>query len=633
MARQVVCVGHALAVEEGVRKQGAKGRAAMSEPPSTSPGTDATREDRVVDFLRGMGSRLRAHRLTQAAPFWLAATGTGLIAVLYAHAYSAAVATAQSLLQAHPYALLAVSPVCFLAGWWLVQRFAPAASGSGIPQVMTLLELDPVANDAAFNRMVGWRVLVVKILSSLCCALGGGAIGREGPMIQIAASLFHAVGGAFRRFIPAPNHHGWIVTGGAAGIAAAFNTPLGGIVFAVEELASQGFNKFKTHLITAVIISGMVAQTFLGPYLLFGYPAVGELGPTLFIGFAVLVGVVAGFGGGVFGKVLVLASARLRALPLARRATFAAACGVVVALVAMVQGPGVLGGGVELVKEFLFVPERHATPALLVTRWVTTVVSYLAGCAGGVFAPSLALGASVGSVLEGWLTSGNANLMILLGMVAFLAGVTRAPFTAFVLVVEMTDRHAAIFPLMLAAISGALAAHVVDPVSFYHRQRRVFAAWFKDAILDSRPEMRGVLVSQAMTRNPVTLAPATPLAEVMHVANQTGHAVFPVVSVEGRLVGLVAMADVRHHLEDASVLPLVVAGDIMRTHLVTVVDGDTLETGLKRLMTSKLNAIPVVAGEDPHRLVGCLTEGDIVKALASRGSRPPTGEFPAVQAR
>src|SRR5439155_25287682 len=125
-----------------------------------------------------------------------------------------------------------------------------------------------------------------------------------------------------------------------------------------------------------------------------------------------------------------------------------------------------------------FVPGVSGSVGLFALRWFATLVAYFSGCAGGVFAPSLAIGGVIGSYLDGFLHSGNPNLMILLGMAAFLSGVTRAPFTAFVLVVEMTDLHSSIFPLMLAAAAATVAAHVVDGTSFYHRHARVFSWWF-----------------------------------------------------------------------------------------------------------------------------------------------------------
>ena len=120
---------------------------------------------------------------------------------------------------------------------------------------------------------------------------------------------------------------------------------------------------------------------------------------------------------------------------------------------------------------------------MFLVRFASTVVSYLSGAAAGIFAPSLAIGATLGSIVANWVDSPHANLMVLLGMIAFLTGVTRTPFTAFVLVLEMTDRHSAIFPMMLAAMAASSSAFLIDKRSFYEimRQRLVSEAMESDA--------------------------------------------------------------------------------------------------------------------------------------------------------
>src|SRR6476620_7004211 len=189
-----------------------------------------------------------------------------------------------------------MAPVCFLLAWGIVQFFAPNARGSGIPQVMAAIELSSPKHEHKISRLLSFRIMITKIASSLTMVLGGGAIGREGPTIQIAGSVFRIVNKWIPASWPKLSKQSFILTGAAAGLAAAFNTPLGGLVFAVEELARIHVRFFRTALFTSVIVSGLDAQALLGPYLYLGYPDVPGLNFRMFPALG-LVAVLSAFGG------------------------------------------------------------------------------------------------------------------------------------------------------------------------------------------------------------------------------------------------------------------------------------------------------------------------------------------------
>jgi len=215
--------------------------------------------------------------ILQAIPFWIASILTGLIAVLYTKLFLAAEDLTAYLFKLHAWLLFVVAPVCFVVSWWLVKRFSPYARGSGIPQVMAAIEISSPKNEGVVNKLLSLRVIVFKMLSSLIMAIGGGAIGREGPTIQIAASIFRKINQLLPSWWPKVAKRNMIITGAAAGLAAAFNTPLGGIVFAIEELTKTHFSYYKTAIFSSVIIAGLAAQGILGPYLYLGYPKIGTL--------------------------------------------------------------------------------------------------------------------------------------------------------------------------------------------------------------------------------------------------------------------------------------------------------------------------------------------------------------------
>lgn len=414
-------------------------------------------------------------------PCWVMAFIASLLSVTYSLIFKWSEFCVVKISEYNPYLFLVITPIGFFLAWFFVWYFAPNATGSGIPQVMAMIEINEQKRTTV-NRVLGIRTTLIKILSSFICILVGGAIGREGPTVQISASVFNVLGSKLKKIFKEISYESLLVAGGAAGIAAAFNTPLGGIVYAVEELSQTHINKFKTALITAVIIAGITAQWLLGPYLYLGYP---KLGPLLFknIPWAILIGVLAGISGAGFGKLLYKAlSLRKKIKKPTTLATLAIFTGLVFAILVIFVDQRGLGSGKELMTNLLFSPQSiHITDIkLFIVRFFGPILSQISGAAGGIFAPSLAAGASIGSILSYFSGAEYHNLFVVLGMIAFLTGVTRAPFTSFVLVLEMTDRHSVIFLMMIAALIASLASRTIDNLSFYERVRNDFLSKIKN---------------------------------------------------------------------------------------------------------------------------------------------------------
>jgi H+/Cl- antiporter ClcA len=334
---------------------------------------------------------------------------------------------------------------------------------------MAAIELATPKYNEKVNKLLGLRILFVKVISSLVMALGGGVIGREGPTIQIAGSVFRKINEWLPAWWPKISKRNMIMTGAAAGLAAAFNTPLGGIVFAVEELTRTHISYFKTALFTAVIIAGLTAQAFLGPYLYLGYPDVSNLSGSIFLG-VILVAILAGLAGSLLSKAMLSIFRWKARFKLTRQHIFyITGCALLIASLAFFIDTRALGSGKELMTTALFTHDKYLAWYVPILRIVGILFSFTTGAAGGVFAPALSAGASLGAMLSGWmhLSATNANLLVLSGMVGFLTGVTRTPFTSAILVLEMTDRHNVIFHLMLAGMTASLVALLVDKHSFY----------------------------------------------------------------------------------------------------------------------------------------------------------------------
>lgn len=393
---------------------------------------------------------LRERPYLQGIPYWTAASVVGLVAVAYSGAFGWCIKTARQIFELHPYWLFIWSPVCFFLATWVVEKFAPAAGGTGVPRVIHALNLDADTNKNEIDQDLNMRVALIVAVSSLLCVLGAGSLGREGPMVHMAACLFYFVGRQFHRLWPYTEHRSWIVAGGAAGVAAAFNAPLAGVVFVLEELAQTHFHKFKTVVISAAIIGGMVSQWLSGKYLYFGYPKIDNV-PFSSFPWALLLGVICGLFAYPFHRMLQVNWREKLPNYINTRLKFSIFTGLCLAAIAVFVDSGSIGGGVSVV-ESLLIKGEHASWPLIASRFFGTVISHLSGCAGGFLAPALGLGAAIGSKMATVTEYSNHGLLVLVGMAAFLSAIVRAPFTAWVIVMEMTDRHEAIFPLMVASL-------------------------------------------------------------------------------------------------------------------------------------------------------------------------------------
>lgn len=410
------------------------------------------------------------HNLLQAIPFWIGSVITGFFAVMYAKIFAWGENLLHFILNWHDWMIFLIAPAGFVLSWWLVKEFAPYAKGSGIPQVMAAVELANPKEHKKIRSLLSLKIIVFKIISSVVLVIGGGAVGREGPTIQIAGSIFRKVNEYLPEWWPKISKKNMIMTGAAAGLAAAFNTPLGGIVFAVEELSKTHINYFKTALFTAVIIAGLTAQTLAGSYLYLGYPKTNDV--SLMVMFPIiLVGGVAGILASQLSvTMLKMNDWKKRNLKTDRaNVLFLVGCALLIACISFFISREVLGSGKEIMERVLFTQDKHEDWYVPVLRMLGPALSFTSGGAGGIFAPALTAGASIGSVISGaiHLTPNETNVVILAGMVAFLTGITRAPFTSAIIVLEMTDRHSLIFHLMLAGMVSSIASILVSRHSLY----------------------------------------------------------------------------------------------------------------------------------------------------------------------
>jgi len=392
----------------------------------------------------------------------------GAVAVGLALASDGAQHAFHQLLRHYPLGAFVVTPLGFALTAWLARRYFPNTQGSGIPQAIAARQYKTTEER---NHFVGARIAVGKVLLTLMGLLAGASTGREGPTVQVGASIMFVIG----RLTP-NRQPGLILAGAAAGLAAAFNTPLAGIVFAIEEMSRSFEARASGLIIGAVILAGMTSLAFLGDYTYFGSSASMLASGTdwLAVPFCGLLG---GLLGGVFSRILIAAADGFPMLRLkwisAHPVFFALACGLLVAVCGFLSGGDVYGTGYAQAKGVL-----HGTASLplafMPLKFIATVASSVSGIPGGIFSPSLSVGAGFGADVARFFPSAPIGAIVLLGMVSYFAGVVQAPITAFVIVSEMTDNHAMLVPLMAAALIAHAASRLVCHEGVYHALAKRF---------------------------------------------------------------------------------------------------------------------------------------------------------------
>ena len=407
--------------------------------------------------------------------FWSGAISVGVVAILLAVACERANGLFHRMLAISPYLPLLLTPLGFALIVAATRRFFPGSQGSGIPQ--TIAALDPKESAEVREQVLSLRVTIGKIMLTIVALFFGASVGREGPTVQIGASIMHKLG-SLAHFSRHDMEKGLILAGAAAGVAAAFNTPLAGIVFAIEEMSRSFEEHNSSTILMTVIIAGVTSLALLGNYSYFGHTneslAFGSEWSVV-----VICGICGGLLGGAFSRALIEVNnglaghlgAWMREKPLA----FAAACGLVLALIGLASGNTTYGSGYSEAKSLLdgntSLPESYG-----LLKMTATVVSYLSGIPGGIMAPTLSAGAGFGANIAQFFTSVPTGAAIILGMVAYFAGVTQAPITAFVIVMEMIDNHEMVLPLMAAAFIAKACSRLVCPTPIFHTMAKNFIA-------------------------------------------------------------------------------------------------------------------------------------------------------------
>ena len=506
-----------------------------------------------------------------------------------------------------PYYVIAVPALGGLLVGPMVYFLAREAKGHGVPEVM-----EAVALRGGRIRPI---VVVVKSLASSICIGSGGSVGREGPIVQIGSALGSTIGQLFH--LSDQRIRNLVACGAAAGIAATFNAPIAGVMFALEIiLAEFGLMQFTT-VVVASVLSSVIGRIFFGDVPAFPIPPYSLVAPLellLYLGLGAIAAVV----GVAFTRILYRFEDLFDAWRFPEYLKPVAG-GVLVGLLGF-WFPHLFGVGYGAIEDALH-NQLVLKSALLLAglKIVATSLTIGSGGSGGVFAPSLFIGSMVGAafgmLVHDWLPTLTAApaAYALVGMAAVFAAAARAPITAILIIFEMTQDYHIILPLMFATVISTVVADRLDRESIYTlklKRRGIDVHVRRDADL-----MGAIRVEEAMTpiSQMVTVTPDTPLRELARIFQETGHHGLAVLDEDGHLYGVVTLADLER-AADSRLSGTV--RDICTTRVRTAFPDETLRDALRHFGALDVGRIPVVDRADPRRVVGMLRRSDIIRAYS-----------------
>jgi CIC family chloride channel protein len=507
--------------------------------------------------------------------------------------------------------------------WWAV-LLVPALGGAIAGAILMFGQRLPRAQSstdymeaiAIGDGHVPRRASLVKSAAALFSIGSGGSIGREGPMVQLAAVTASALG-RWRKFTP-PQLRLLVACGAAAGIASAYNAPIAGSFFVAEIILGTIAMESLGSLVVAAVAATVTLHLLTPAQALykvrtFGEATVWEMGPYLALG------LIAGVLAPVFLTSLRHAErffVSLR-LPIVLRLALG---GLIVGVIA-INVPQVCGNGYSVVVEILSGKVAWVLiPGLLACKWLATMASFGSGAPGGVFTPALFMGACTGllfgtAVHHVWPAGApHPTAFALVGMGAFLSAASRAPVMAVIMLFEMTLSYDIILPLLLCNVIAYYTAKGIDSSSLYSESlRRKAAAAPAPALGDQR-------VGDLMRANPPVLAPTARFAEIaaMFVKFRVNN--LYIVDEANRFLGVVSMHDIKPYLGEPALAELVLARDIVRDDFPRVAPDQPLTEALAGFLGIVAERLPVVERDGVLR--GSLAKNDLLLALVEQRKAP-----------
>ncbi len=490
----------------------------------------------------------------------------------------------------------------------IISTFASEAKGHGVPEVMEAIALK--------RGRIRPRVAVAKVIASALTIGTGGSAGREGPIVQVGSALGSTAGQVMRL---SDEQVGMLVaSGAAAGIAAAFNAPIAGTMFAVEVILGRLSNRYLGIVMISAVAANVVSRALIGEHAAFQIPSYGLQSARELVMY-VLLAILAALAAIVFIRVLYGAEHFFDRwqVPLAVKTTV----GMLLTGVIGLSAPQVLGSGLAFIGETVAQDMSLTVPAMLaffVLKLLATTMTLGTGNSGGVFAPALFMGAMIGGIVGQFSALVFPQLAItpgayaLVGMAAMFAGAARAPIASIIIVLEMSNDYRLILPLLMTVILSTLIADFLHPDSIYTRKltlRGIRLQRGQDIDL-----LQSVTAEEVMDREYTTIRPDETLGDLMPRFRLTHHHGFPIVGENGHLVGMVTLTDIERasaeHIDPQT--PITQIGTT--SNLITVAPDDPIYVALRRLNIHGIGRLPVVSRSEPNKYLGMVRRSNILRA-------------------
>ena len=494
----------------------------------------------------------------------------------------------------------------------LVYYFAREAKGHGVPEVMEAVALR--------GGRIRPRVAIVKVLASSICIGSGGSVGREGPIVQIGSTIGSTLGQWLK--LPEETVRVMVACGAAGGIAATFNAPIAGVLFALEIILGRVVTRRFGYVVISAVVADFLAQAFLGNARAFILPEFGIVSGWEF-GFYVILGVLSGLTSQAFMRVLYWFEDRFDALKIPEQIKPALG-GLAVGAIAL-YSLDLLGVGYEGINKALSGELALGVLAgYLGLKVLATSFTLGSGGSGGVFAPSLFMGAMLGTAVGN--VFGNlfpsltapAGAYGIVGMAAVFAGGARAPFSAILIIFELTGNYAIILPLMTAVVISTLVSRAISRESIY-----TLKLMRRGINLDQEElgdVLRSTTVKESMTRDYPTVEKTLPISQLLRLFQKTGHHGFPVLDENGLLFGIVTDTDIARHISSEAGEQKKTTEHIAQKTPYVVYPDQTLDRLLEAIEESEAR-LPVVSREEKNKYLGVIGRHELISTYTKKSKR------------
>lgn len=494
----------------------------------------------------------------------------------------------------------------------LIYKYAREAKGHGVPEIMESV--------AIRGGRIRPQVAVVKSLASALCIGSGGSVGREGPIAQIGAALGSTIGQVLH--LSDERIRNLVACGAAGGIAATFNAPIAGSLFALEVILGQMHAVYFGAVVISAVTADIITQFFVGNDIAFSVPQYALVSPWELIFYSFLGGMI-GLASVGFSRLLYFSEDlwnSLRFKEYLKPVLGGALIGLIGLISPTVEGfPRIFGVGYNSITDALFGNLTiQLTFALLILKVLATVTTLGSGGSGGVFAPSLFMGAMIGGIFGQIVhqffptVTAPTGAYAMVGMAAFFSGAAHAPMTAILILFEMTGDYRIILPLMLVVVISTIISQAVSEESIYTlklSRRGVHLRSGKDIDV-----MQTVTVGEAMTLDFENVPLDMPLDDLQRRFESSHHHGFPVLDREGKLAGVVTLQDLDRAVEEGDLQGKTTAEIATTENLLLAYEDEPMWTALQKLGIRDIGRLPVIKRGDDRRLTGVIRRKDIIQA-------------------